>query len=84
MKDNLKNELNAMREIDIRNVDPESLMDITKISIDNSLPVKDRVAALLQQTQNPYCFRYNGMIVKTSFAGKQSIEDCLASCFFRD
>ena len=81
---NLRASLNCMREEDIRNIDPETLSEFTEIDIDNSVPVIERVRSLLQQTKNPYCFKYNGMIVKTSFAGKQTIEDCIASCIFTE
>ena len=80
----MKHKLREMRAQDIRDVDPERVSDFGDIDVDPSLPVADRVKSLLAQTDNPYCFKYNGMIVKMSFAGKMTIEECLTSCFFSD
>ena len=82
--DEIKVAMQEMREMDIRDVDPEDLSEIGDIQIDNSATLEERVAALLQQTKNPYCFKYNGMIVKISFAGKTSLEECLVNCFICD
>ena len=79
--DELNTSLQKMRNMDIREVDPDELSDIGDINIDNSVTVKERIAALLQQTKNPYCFKYNGMIVKLSFSGKKPLDECLADCF---
>lgn len=76
--------LKTMREQDVRNVSVEDLRDISEINIDPSIPVINRLLSLLEQTKNPYCFRYNGIIVKVSFAGKQSFEDCLAVSLFSE
>ena len=78
----LKAALDFMKSEDVQNVDPDSLSELDEIRIEESLTVEAKIVSLLRQTKNPYCFKYNGMIVKTSFAGKQSIEDCLAECFF--
>ena len=76
--------LKVMREQDIRDISEEGLRDISEIKIDPSLPVINRLLSLLEQTKNPYCYRYNGIIIKVSFAGKQSLEDCLAVSLFSD
>ena len=79
--DELSTSLQGMRDMDIREVDPDDLADLGEIQINNSVSVSERIASLLQQTKNPYCFKYNGMIVKLSFAGKKPLEECLADCF---
>ena len=79
--DELNTSLQKMRDMDIREVNPDELSDIGDINIDNTITVKDRIASLLQQTKNPYCFKYNGMVVKLSFSGRRSIDECLADCF---
>ena len=59
----LEEHLKKMREIDVRDIDPSTLVDI-----DTSLPVEQRLASVLQQMNgNPYFFRSNGLIVKCSF-----------------
>ena len=76
--------LEGQRTMGVQDADPAALTDLESIHIDGGMTLEDRISSLLQQAKNPYCFRYNGMIVKLSYAGKQSIEDCLASCFFTD
>lgn len=33
---------------------------------------------------NPYCYQYNGITVRVSFAGKGKIEDCIKTVILRD
>lgn len=77
----MEDALSRARSIDIGKVDSDGIAEFSDIRIDDSLPVEERIASLMRQTKNPYCFKYNGMIVKISFAGKKSLEDCLADCF---
>ena len=83
LEDNLTlaEKLKKMAEVDIRTVDKETLVDIKDVTIDTELPDKERVLDYIRQIKNPYCYLYNGMIVKISFAGKEHLEDCLARCF---
>ena len=53
-----------------------------KIKIDDSLSIEERVLSLLRQTKNPYFYRYNGVVVKMSFAEKQTLEDCISNCMY--
>lgn len=60
-------DLAFMRKIDVRDVDPETLVDISDIRIDLSQPPEQRMASLIQQMNgDPYFFRSEGLIVKTS------------------
>lgn len=60
--------IEEMKNIDIRTVDPETLVDVTKIEIDESLSKEERVAEYLRQVKNPYCYRVGDMIVKNTFS----------------
>ena len=60
--------LEEMKNIDVRTVDPETLVDVTKIVIDESLPKEERVKEYLRQVKNPYCFKVGNVVVKTVFA----------------
>lgn len=71
-------ELEEMSKVDVRTVDKETLVDIRHVHIDTSLPVKERVVDYVRQVKNPYCYRCGDTVVKISFAGKKSLEDCLA------
>lgn len=57
-----------MKAVDIRTVDPETLVDVTTITIDEGLSKEERVAEFLRQVKNPYCFRVGNMIVKNVYS----------------
>lgn len=60
--------IEEMKEVDVRTVDPETLVDVTKIKIDESLSKEERVAEFLCQVKNPYCFRVGNMVVKNVYS----------------
>ena len=78
----LQEELNILRDTDIRTVKKEDLVDISDIHIDTSLPKLERMLTFIKQVKNPYCYLWHGIIIKTSFAGERSIEDCFAMAMF--
>lgn len=70
--------VDEMKNVDIRTVNREELVDIRDVSIDRTLPKKERVRSFVQQIKNPYCFRCGDVIVKTSFANTETtLEDCV-------
>lgn len=60
--------LEEMRAVDIRTVEPESLVDITKIQIDENLEGEKRAEEFIRQVKNPYCYKVGKMIVKSSYS----------------
>ncbi|MCD7782880.1 MAG: hypothetical protein LUI15_03135 [Firmicutes bacterium] len=73
-----------MREADIRTVDRDSLTDIAEVKINTELPQEERVLDFIRQIGNPYCYISNGMVVKVSFSGKKSMEDCMKAAMFAE
>ena len=70
--------LEQMKNIDIRTVDPSTLVDIKDIQINTSLPRDERILDFLEQVKNPYCFRVGKAAVKISFSDTEAtVEDCL-------
>lgn len=68
----LEEHLQKMREIDVRDIDPSTLVDIKDVHIDTSLPVEQRLTSVLQQMNgNPYFFRSNGLVVKCAFKRRE-------------
>lgn len=57
-----------MKNIDIRTVDPESLVDIRTVEIDDDLPKEERLASFIRQIRNPYCFRVGNVVVKNVYS----------------
>ena len=57
-----------MKTIDVRTVDPETLVDVTGIVIDESLSKEERKAEYLRQVKNPYCIRVGDVVVKNVYS----------------
>ena len=71
-------QLEEMKHIQIKDIDPESVKEIEEIRIDKSRPVEDRIRSLIAQTGNPYVYKDCGMIVKVSFADNgKTLQSCL-------
>ena len=57
-----------MKNIDVRTVSRDDLVDIRDVVIDRSQPKEERIRSFILQIKNPYCFKYGDIVVKTSFA----------------
>ena len=60
--------IEEMKEVDVRTVDPDTLVDIDDVVVDASLPREERIRSFLAQIRNPYCFKCGDMVVKISHA----------------
>ena len=60
--------LEEMKNVDVRTVDRDSLVDINTIVIDESLSKEERAAEFLRQIKNPYCFRVGKAVVKNVYS----------------
>lgn len=70
--------IEEMRSVDVRTVDPETLVDITSVHLDGEQSRKDRIRNFLEQIRNPYCYRVGKVVVKVSFADTDvTLEDRL-------
>jgi len=70
----------AMRSVDVRTVNPASLVDIRDIQVNTALPQRERVLDFIRQVKNPYLYKCGKMVVKVSFAETEStLEDKLES-----
>lgn len=56
-----------MKNIDIRTVDPDTLVDIKTVKVNKDLPVEERKKDFIKQIKNPYCFKCGKVVVKMSF-----------------
>lgn len=73
-----KEEFEKMRDVAILDVDADQLVEMDSVQVDTTLPVRERIAAFIDQIKNPYCYKSNGMIIKVSFNSKgKSLEDCI-------
>lgn len=70
--------LEAMRNMDIRTVDPATLRDIRDVTVHVELPKRERMLDYIRQIGNPYCYRHGKYVVKVSFADTEwTLEDRL-------
>ena len=60
--------LEEMKAVDVRTDDPETLIDVTTIKIDENLSKEERKAEYLKQVKNPYCFRVGDVVVKNVYS----------------
>lgn len=75
-------DIDAMKAVDIRNVDKSQLVDLNTVKIDDTKPVAERVESFLQQINNPYCFKIGDVAVKVIYKSEgptfqQSFENML-------
>jgi len=74
--------LSDMKYIDVRTVDPSTLVDINTVKVNTDLPVEERKKDFIRQIKNPYCFRCGKVVVKMSFADTTAtLEDRLENYF---
>ena len=60
-------ELQRMRDVDIKSVDVDTLVDLQSVQVKKNLPVPERVADFISQIGNPYCFKVGDTVVKLKF-----------------
>lgn len=74
--------ISDMKNIDVRKVDPSTLVDINTVKVNTDLPVEERKKDFIRQVKNPYCFRCGKVVVKMSFADTTAtLEDRLENYF---
>lgn len=72
--------LEAMRNMDIQTVDPDTLVDIRDVIVNTELPTDERIRDFIRQVKNPYIYKYGKVVIKTSYADTEAtIEDRLES-----
>lgn len=60
-------EMDALKNVDIRTVGKESLTDIRKVELDRDMPPDGRKKAYLEAVGNPYAVRVGEMKVRVRF-----------------
>ena len=76
----LTKQLDALRCVDMNAVDKETLVDMSGVALDTSLPHDQRLAWMLGVSPNPYCFRYGDVDIKIEFAeSAPSLQEAFSS-----
>ena len=74
---NRQTEMNCLKNADIKQCEPDQLVDLRSVSIDKSLPVSERMRSFVKQIKNPYLFKVDDITVKVEFSSGKSLEDSL-------
>lgn len=61
-------DLEMLKQVDFRTVDPAGLTDISSITINEKLPREKRTAEFIAQVKNPYCFKVGKIVVGIEFS----------------
>lgn len=73
-------QIEEMQKVDIRTVDPDTLVDIKDVKVNTELSKEERMLNYIEQIKNPYCFKCGKVIVKISHANTEiTIEDRMES-----
>lgn len=59
----------TLQQVDVRTVDPDTLVDIKELDIDKALPREQRMAEFVRQVKNPYCFKVGKVAVSVGYSG---------------
>ena len=73
-------ELDALKDVDVRTVEKEGLVDIREVEIDRSLPLEERKRAYLEAVGNPYAVRVGDMKVRVRFMEGGGLSVCATDC----
>lgn len=62
-----KEEIQKMKDVDIRTVNRNELVDLNTVVIDENQSVEERLESFIEQIKNPYCFRVGDIAVKVVY-----------------
>ncbi|MDR1705866.1 MAG: hypothetical protein LBS19_14455 [Clostridiales bacterium] len=73
-----------MKNVDIRSVDPDDLVDIRNVQISSEQSKDERIREFVRQVGNPYCYRVGPIAVKVRYADSgATLDDRLESLLTR-
>lgn len=58
----------SLKQVDVRTVDPNALVDIKNLDIDKGLPKEQRMKEFIRQVKNPYCFKVGKVAVSVGYS----------------
>ena len=68
--------LQELKRVDIKEVNPDELVDISEIEIDTKQSVQKRVKEYVEQVHNPYLVRVGEYVVKIGYSDcKETLND---------
>lgn len=71
-------DLSILKNVDLKEIDRDRIIDIKDIVIDMDKPKKDRIKAYLENTPNPYFVKCGDILIRMSFSDNDvCIDDCI-------
>lgn len=64
-----KVDFETLRQVDVRTVDPDTLVDIGEIKIGKNLSREERITEFVRQIKNPFCFKVGKVAVSVGYSG---------------
>lgn len=76
--DKLKEKIEKYKDMNLNEINPGDIPDISELKIDRRKPKEERILDLLTKVENPYVFKVNGHLVQIGFTNNgKTAEDCL-------
>ena len=76
----LKEKLEKCKNINIEDIDPNDVDEISDIKVDKRKSSRERILDFLNTTKNPYVFKVKGRLVKIGFSDtEKTADDCLTN-----
>lgn len=77
-----KSQYEQLKNVDVRTVDANTLVNIEDVVIHQELPKEERIRDFVEQIRNPYCYKCNGIVVKSVYNDEGgTLEDRLVNLF---
>lgn len=64
-----KVDFETLRQVDVRTVDPDTLVDISELKIGKNLPREERMTEFVRQIKNLFCFKVGKVAVSVGYSG---------------
>lgn len=71
-------DLSILKNVDLKEIDRDKIIDISDIVIDMEKPKEDRIKTYLENTPNPYFVKCGDILIRMSFSDNDvCIDDCI-------
>lgn len=60
--------IEEMKNVDVRTVDPDTLVDVNSVQISDDMSREDRLMEFIRQVKNPFCYRVGNVVVKNVYS----------------
>ena len=61
-------ELEQLKQVDVRTISHNELIDLKEIKIDEEKKKKQRIQQFVEQVKNPFCFKVGEIVVSVGFS----------------